>query len=235
MPVCEPKNDGPKWPMYVGIGCAGALLLFVIAIVGLFFWIRATVRGPVKTLMSNAPVKRTKPYAFGYNGTAAKVTLRLPDGSLLTYMQEIGPAGSHYGGQRALRLVFGKGAKQEWPLVQCDPAMGKVGVYWHPAKQGQGPFVRLYDDTGESLLDLKRREVGELFKDYRTYFMSDHAYNDHEFRSGYGYSKGPKTEYFSASGKPAINVTPVLSPLNCRYLGSVVRKGNGLIFVPSKP
>lgn len=236
MPVYEPKSDGPKWPLYVGCGLGGLILLAVIAVVGVHIWMSRMAASVISQAMSPTPIVRTKPYRFGYAASAAKVSIPLPDGHTLTYMHDFGDPKLHTGGERALRMGIGGGSLQEWPLQYWQSPNIRVGVYWYGPKNGQGPLVRLLDASVESILDLRRMEVGELVRDKGNTYMCDYAYNDSEWASGYPESSGPGTpvRYYSANGSPALDMTIVTTPSNCRYLGSIVRKGNRLIFVPNK-
>ncbi len=233
MPVYEePKGWG--WVHYVALGCGGCLVLVLIVFVGGSLFVGHMVS---KTFSSGmAPPKRTGPYHWGNWSSAASVSIPLPNGhGTLTYGHELIDPSLHYGGGRGLRLVGPKGTTQEWPLQYSDQTAVRVGVYWHPAKNGQGPFVRFQDATGESVLDLGRREVGSVGRAAGKAYMSDYAYDDTSFSPGGGTTEtdasGKTTTTFeSADGTPATDVTSALSPGNCTYLGSIIRSGNKLIF-----
>lgn len=239
MPVYESEKKGWGWPAYVAIGCGGCLFLllivpFVGGLVAALFMGR-TMNTAMQQAMNPTPIKRTGPYRWGYWSQASSVAITLPDGSRLTYGHGLIDPKSTVKGERAIKIVTAGGHSQEWPLAYSQQTAVKVGVYWHPASGGQGPFVRFSDATGESVLDLQRREVGSVGRSAGRMYMSDYAYDNTSFKQS-----GPSTTtvngktittFQSASGTPALDVTAALSSANCTYLGSIVRKGSKLVFV----
>ncbi len=200
----------------LGAGCAGCLLLAIIACVTAGLWVRRSVS------WLTTPPKRTGPYHWGYWARAPRVAIALPDGSTLRYGHYlIGTSAAPQAGEgsRGVRRIAKAGGSQEWPLPYSHERAVRVGVYWHPAAGGQGPFVRFFDATGTSALDLGRREVGAIERIGARSAMDDYAYNDHTFWSG--------------TGGPGLDVTRAVAPANSRYLGSIVRVGNGLVFRPT--
>ena len=241
MPVYEAEKKGWGWPAYVAVGCGGCLVLllvvpFVGGLVAMLFMGR-TMHTAVQQAANPTPIKRTGPYDYGYWSESATVAISLPGGNgQLTYGHYLLDPKLSTGGQRGLRLSV-SGGRQEWPLQYSPQSSVKVGTYWHPAKGGKGPFVRFCDATGESALDLQRREVGSVGRSAGHAYLCNYAYDNTSFQSS-----GPMTAtvngktittFKSANGTPAPDVTAALSSSNCKYLGSIVRKGNKLVFVPA--
>lgn len=230
MPVYEPEKKGCGWAGYLAAGCGGCLLLAVIAVVGMGLYVRHAVSRVLKPT-----VKRTGSYHYHSWSSSPQVSFALPDGSTLSYahylpgMQAVQVPGE---GERALRWLPRTGKSQEWPLPYSQQMSVRVGVYWHSAKNGQGPFVRFFDATTNSVLDLRRREVGSVERPGAKSYMADYAYDDYSFTSGFQWSSSGSPP-MSANGKPAIDITRVVKPSNCTYLGSIIRKGNALVFVPA--
>lgn len=200
-------------------GCVGSIVIVLGAYIAFAVWVNRTIA----TLMSSpsTPPVRTKPYAFGYGSECAHVEIQLPDGyGTITYMHglfEKGPEYPHFGA-RALHLAMKEGKTQKWPLLYSPLDDVRVGFYWYPEKTGLGPFLRLYDATGEALLDLKRKEIGEMSRTGASIQMYDYAYDDYSFMKG---------------AIPPVDVTSAVCPGNCKYLGSVIRHEDKLVFMPA--
>lgn len=232
------RQKGWNWLPILGIGCGAILLLCLIVVVVLFLWIRSTFHAVFNQTFSSTPPVRTKPYDYGYQAEAAKTTIVLPDGiGTLTYMHMLMQKGIMYGGKRAISIRFTKGKTQQWPLIYSSLMDVRVGMYWYSAKNGEGPFLCFYDATGELVLDIERREIGEIVRKNGKTFLGYYGYNDTEFSSGVECSydaKGNVIGVRGANGKPARDVTSALSNSNRVYLGTIVRVGNKLVFHPAK-
>jgi hypothetical protein len=191
--------------------------------------------------MNPPPIKSSGHYSFGYSASAANVSIKLPDKtreiSYIHYL--ISPKNDHGGeGERCLRVVS-SGKTREWPLPYSHMRDVRIGVYWYSAKAGKGPYLRVSDATGQSVLDLGRGEVGMYSRIRGHAFMADYLYNEGDFQGATvsTTSSGNSPVYTtieSANGKPAIDVTSTCKPDNCRYLGSIIQIGNNLKFVPAK-
>lgn len=234
----EHKRELP-WLGYIALGCGILILIAIIALVGLVLMIGGQVSRVLTSTLNPQPIRRTAPYRFGYSSQAARVSIHLPDShGTLTYMNCVivpNPKSSG-GGERGLRLTKGNRLIQEWPLVYSCVPLVRVSVYWYPRANGHGPFVRLYDATGESILDLGRSEVGEIYRVNGHIYLGDYQYSDTEFSSGIGTeddSSGKVLRVLGADGKPARDVTSALDSRRARYLGTIVGSGYKLIFRPS--
>lgn len=239
MPVYEPERKGWGWPAYLAIGCGGCVVLVILVLVGSTVLGIFVARRAMNQAMNPVPITRTKPYDWGYWSQAPNVVVALPDGSRLTYAHGLihtSAMQQPVDGQRGIKIAAG-GRSQEWPLLYSPVAAVKVGVYWHPSRGGQGPVIRFLDATGESALDLQRREAGDIGRSGGRAYLAYYAYDDTTFCGSSSESTTTNgkatTKYFSADLTPARDVTAVLTSQNCRYLGSIVRKGNKLIFVPA--
>jgi hypothetical protein len=150
-------------------------LVVVLAVVAYFAASRA-MNSFYSSIMNPAPIKRTGPYNFGYESESAHVIIQLPDGyGQLTYMHRpegTGPA-HPADGSRGIALKSAGHKPQEWPLPYYQLRTVRVGLYWHPAKNNMGPFLRFYDATGEFVLDLKRNEIAELVRENGKVFIGD--------------------------------------------------------------
>ncbi|MCE5199381.1 MAG: hypothetical protein ABFD54_04855 [Armatimonadota bacterium] len=236
MPVVE-RRKSPIWPIYLAGGCIAVLVLATIAVVSVFLMIRSSMHNAMQSMLNPHPIVRMQPYSFGYSSNSASTKVQLPGGfGTLTYMHcLLDPKSKMPGsGQRAIKLVFSNGSTQQWPLMYSSQVNVKVSVYWYAGANGKGPFVKFYDATGESALDLQRCEIGSIDCSGKRIYMSDYGYNDTEFRTGsHEWSTGKPVKYFSASGKPATDVTLVMTPNNCTCLGTIFRHGNKLVFTPN--
>lgn len=223
------STSKPKLPFYLAVGCGLSLLLLVLGIFGLRWYIGSILN----RALNPAPVKFAGTYTFGYPASPC-VSLLLPDNATkLTYMHFlVSPKNSQAGeGERALRIVSA-GKSREWPLPYSHLAKVRVGLYWYPATAGKGPCLLLYDATGESVLDLGRGRVGMLRRVHGKSLVADYEYNNQVFEyPAVELSGSDVTKFTSISGKPATDLTSVITPTNCRYLGSIVQYGKMLRFV----
>jgi len=156
----------------------------------------------------------------------------LPSGlSKPTYYHDL-PGAWFSGGQRGIRITYNSGMSQDWPLPN-QLKNEKVGVYWYVAKHGLGPFIRFYDAGGSYVLDLRTREVGDLQKHNGSLVFLKYAYSDSYFQSGGRCTTNASGKEIVTDlyGNPARDVSSVIKPANCTYLGSIVMKGNKLVFV----
>lgn len=216
MPVYEEPKKKWGWPHYLAIGCGGCLFLaivcpFLFGLLGFFFY---------SSKMGSPASHRAGSYHYGSWPQCATATIALPGSyGTLTYRHSLPQgAGSAYDGSRGLKIASPGGAKQEWPLPYSHLSQVKVGVYWHPVNAGKGPFVRFLDASGESVLDLGRREVGSVSRSGGRIYSADYEYNNMMFSTG---------------GKPPADLTGALSSGNSTYLGSIVLSGKKLVFVPA--
>jgi hypothetical protein len=236
MPVYEQPKRTWGWFHYLLAGCGGCVVLAIVACFAAGFIGYFYVSKHPNLYAPNGPGS----YHFRYWSQSATASLVLPEGyGTLTYghlLLNTGGSQSARGGERALILLTNAGMPQEWPLPYSRQVAVKVDVNWHPQKGGRGPFLGLSDVTRESVLDLQRRKVGEVRRSGGKVYMADYMYNNHGFmvRSRNGRAAGgtPARTSHSAGGKPTNDLTLVLSPSNCTQLGSIVRSGNRLVFVP---
>lgn len=236
MPVIEPPKRKTAWPQIIGFTCGGcAVLAVIVGIVG-YFWVSRQVSSFVNQLANPTPpsMKDAASFKFMYNGKAATCSLRLPDGyGDLTYSHLL--SGTFYcWGERAVKVTRKTGKSREWPLPYSPLTKVKVGVYWYAEKNGEGPFLRFYDATGSSILDLKTGKIGRLEQNGGNYYFSYYAYNDGNFySSGLAVTTDDKGRVISVEdekGNPAPKASAAISSNNCTYLGSIIRKGCSLVF-----
>ena len=233
MPAYEGKRDGWSWPHYLLAGCGATALIVVIVLVGGVF----AVRHIIQQALSIPPPHRTGPYNWGYWSQSATSTTTLPAGAgRLTYGHVFVSPHLAGGGERALRLKT-SGRTEEWPLAYSAATQVRVGVYWHPAANGQGPFLRFVDPGNEQVLDLGRREVGNLHRLNARIYEVDYEYDNTTLcTSGVTQEfdgNGKLIRLTGPNGGPPTDLTQALESARCTYLGSIVRKGNKLVFVKS--
>lgn len=234
MSIYDQSEQRPlRWPFYLATGCGICIFLVVIGVFALRWW----VQKQLAYMMNPPPIKSSGHYTFGYSASAANVSVKLPDKKgQVTYIHYlISPKNDQAGeGERCLRVVS-SGKTREWPLPYSHMRDVRVGVYWHSAKAGNGPYLRVSDVIGQSVLDLGRGEVGMYSRIRGHAFIADYLYNEGQFQGPSMWSDSTGvTSIESANGKPAIDVTSAFKPDNCRYLGSIIQIGNNLKFVPAK-
>lgn len=230
----DQQKRHPRWPIYLLSGCGVLVILGIIAVVCVLLTIRTGFIRITDEMLNPKPIVRTAPYHFGYEDQAAKVSIKLPnDYGTIVYEHDLIDTREMCGGQRAVLLRCNNSIKQEWPLPYYSLGNVKVGVYWYPATSNQGPILRFYDASGESALDFGQNEVGQIARSGGKAFLCYYAYNNTEFSSSMSKqaASGGSMKYYSADGSPANDITSVSAPSNCIYLGSIIRKGNKLVFV----
>lgn len=229
MPVYEPEKKGYGWVGYLAAGCGGCLVLSLIAVVGMGLFVRHTVSRAMSQMSQTMPKHNTR-FHWSKWSQAAKVSLALPDGhGTLTYAGY--PADGPFLFESAIKLVSSTGASQEWPSDSAEGATNMaVDLYWCPVTDGKGPFVRLRDSSSESVLDLKRHELGAVEHAGTSAFMVDYSYTDKGL-SGYDFTTTGTPPKCYSNGRPCPDITNAMASPNRRYLGSIVRRGNKLVLV----
>lgn len=231
MPVYEePKSSGKWWKILLA-GCAGITVIIVCVIVLATIYISRSISG----MMSSSPPQpksSTSLYEVPSDINTATCSFVLPSGfNKLTYYHIL--PNPLLWGDRGIRMTYSAGMSQDWPLPYNHLKNVRVGVYWYEAKNGLGPFIRFYDASGSYVLDLRTREVGDLKIFKGSFMFVKYTYSNTEFTSGIGYStdSSGKLIITDSYGNPARNVSSAINPANCTYLGSIVMKGNKLVFV----
>ncbi len=233
MPVYEPQKTSWKWWQILAASCGGIILILACTIIIGSIYLTRQISRHVSGIMSGTPPKKNStPYTISSGSGFSECSLILPSGfNKLTYYYSLpNPYGKW--GERSIKITDKSGKSQEWPLPQCKIKNLKVGIYWYEAKNGVGPFIRFYDPGESAVLDLKKREVGGLFKIKSSYVVADYAYNDTSFYwcTRITDSSG-NLSITDAHGNPARNVSSVINSANSTYLGTIVIYGNKLVLI----
>lgn len=232
MPVYEEPRSGGKWWKILLAGCAGITVIIVCVIVLVTIYISRSVSG---MMSSSAPPPKSSAslYKVPSDPKPAKCSFMLPSGfNKITYYHTL--PNPVYWGERGIRITYSAGMSHDWPLPYSHLRNVKIGVYWYEAKNGLGPFIRFYDASGNSVLDLGNNEIGDICKFRGSYVFARYAYSLGEFSGGCGITTDSSGKVLSVTdpyGNPARNVSAAINPANCTYLGSIVLKGNKLVFV----
>ena len=88
-----------------------------------------------------------------------------------------------------------------------------VDVYWYPADEQRGPFVRLEDHWGEYLIDVNKRRSYSLWRVEDTLFAGDCT------TSGGAYSWSASEDEAVFNRQPAVVVEPPVSNSSGLHLG----------------
>lgn len=237
-----PYEDGnprrPKWPLYTGIGCGVGCLVAVLFVL----WAIVLPIGRAYKHISTQISTPTRPvasgtYKFPYAAGAATCKVNLPDGNgSITYLHSLYDAnGSIYGrGERAIRYAANGKKPVDCSLKDLQPVNLRVECYWYPKKNGKGPYLRLSDISGQSVLDVNRGVTREINQIEKQLFAGDYA----DDGSSIDYSldntkKPPLPMSVVINGAPADDVTKQFGADKGIYIGSIVRRGNLLKFVPA--
>ena len=225
------SNGGGKsasWPVYVACGCGGCLVAAIL------LWVGAGIAVSVffNRMLSGTASTPSSPPAFHYP-SAAQCRVPLPGGSgHLVYLHVLGDgSGNTYGeGRRTIRLETGFHSGAECPVCYFPSAGVRVGLYWYPERNGDGPYLRVFDDTGETLIDLKRGVSRDLLRSGGAVYAGDPPAGQKLFGETTVYTQTPPKVTVEYNGKPAQDVTARFGADNGKYLGSIVRHGNLLRF-----
>lgn len=237
MPVYEPPRGKASIWVYIVGGCLALGLLAAIGFAVLGYFLTRTIH----QAMTAPPPPRVplSAYKFGYSG-AAQCSIVLPDKvGTLTYIHVL-PRTSKYDygvGERAIRLQSSKGIAER-PLMYYSSSRVRVGVYWYDASKSGGPHIRLLDDCGETTVDLSRRVTRAVLREAGRVYSGDliDVHNYEGFGTEETYTNGkPTVTSVTFDGKPADDVTARFGKDQGTYLGTIVRKGNTLVFQAAKP
>ena len=239
-PATDNSETSSTWQYFV-FGCGGCAVLAVLAIFAVRVAMGYFVGWMVSSALSTPPPPRVGPYKYGYASSAAKCSVVPPGYSgSITYLHVLtGGGGVPYGeGQRAIRMATGASTSVDLPLQQYSPTAVRVGVYWYPARKRAGPYIRLYDACGESLIDLGKKKSIAVLRVGKTVYGGDFVDSNnyggftYDILSG-SFNKPLKVGSVTFDGKPAYDITPIIGKNKGKYLGSIVRTGNALIFAPA--
>jgi hypothetical protein len=107
-----------------------------------------------------------KPHiARGYRSIPLQMSCTIPispeHGTLVFIRHGIHPSLSEY----KYKLKFTKGSTVlERTLPSDNRSFVLVNAYWYPANQQEGPWIRLQDQEGEYLLDMKEHKVSRVLR-----------------------------------------------------------------------
>lgn len=160
-------------------------------------------------------------------------SVELPNGSgrFVFLRQHIHPFLAEY--DRKIRFETEHGATNTAWLRTNVGGRTKVNVYWYPADQEEGPFVRLQDHWGEHILDFRRSVTRLVSRMQGAAYIGDMAGPD----TGSGWQRRigaerEETEFLVGTTKNE-KVTGLLASGSGLYVGRIDGSQGPLRFVPA--
>jgi hypothetical protein len=235
MPVVDNTDHKKRnWPLIIGGGCCGCLVLAVaiyavVVMIVLAPAVREIYADIGNSSPSPAPSGTVSAYRFSGRANAATCVVPLPHSSnALQYMHVLGTGKTPGAGERAVRLMSSGRTFKERPLLYYPSAKIRVGLYYRAGKAGNPSYVRLYDGTGESAIDLNSGNTICLTRSRGHVYSNDCA----DWIDSSNYNSNYRTT--TPSSHPAGDVTATFGKDKGQYIGSIVQSGKKLVFVPAK-
>ena len=146
----------------VFVGCILCVVLaLLVGVVGFFFYpplgeaLKLRIRGAYKSM----PLR-------------VSCTIPIPpkEGALVFFRYGVHPSLAAY----EYKLKFTKGSTTvERSMTSSSSPSIQVNTYWYPADQQGGPWVRLQDQEGELLVDIKKQKVSRVLRHKGHTFAGD--------------------------------------------------------------
>lgn len=240
MPVYEPPSQSKTSPWtYIAYGCGGLILLVFIAGAAFSFFAAKMVRTAMtvrvpKPIPYAAPTSSNRTSRFQYQSYASRCQFALPDGSKCTYMHVIDRDWkcTESWDHRAISISTGKDDTYTLPLIIYFAASKpvKISVYWY--LKDKSNFIRFEDGEREHLVDLNAKVSMMVVRSNGYAFGGAIA---DPTKIGYSIGGDSNGNYSGEiGGKPASDITTIISKDKGKYLGSIVQQANKLIWKPAK-
>ena len=120
-------------------------------------------------------------------------------------------------------------AEAEKPLPTNTGGRTEMNVYWYSSTGGGGPYLRLQDKDGESLVDFQKGRTRRLLRIRGAVYAGDLAGGSY----GYGASEYDGELEVSIGDQPAEKVTEDYATRPGTYLGRIDGQDAPLRFIPA--
>ena len=152
----------------VFVGCILCVVLAVlVGVVGFYFYppLGEAVKLRLKGAFKSMPLR-----------ISCTIPISPEEGALVIFRYGVHPSLAAY--EYKLRIAKGSTTVERPMTSRSSPAI-LINVYWYPADQQGGPWIRLQDQEEEHLVDLQKQKVSRVFR-YKGHVFSGELSEDHE-------------------------------------------------------